>query len=194
MKEAEELYFADRNDWRRWLRENHDTKKKVWLIYYKTNTGKVTISYEDSVEEALCFGWVDSIIKKIDDRKFARKFTPRTSKSMWSETNKKRAEKMIREGKMTEIGLTRIREAKDSGEWYKKPVSALYKKKLLVPSYLRDALAANKKALDNFSKMAESYQKNLVGWIGSGKKEKTRRKRLTEAIKLLGQNKKLGMK
>jgi uncharacterized protein YdeI (YjbR/CyaY-like superfamily) len=137
---------------------------------------------------------VDSIIKKIDDRKFARKFTPRTSKSTWSETNKKRAEKMIREGKMTEIGLTRIREAKDSGEWFKKPVSALYKKKLLIPSYLRDALAANKKALDNFSKMAESYQRNLVGWIESGKKEATRRKRLTEAITLLEQNKKLGMK
>jgi uncharacterized protein YdeI (YjbR/CyaY-like superfamily) len=194
MKEAEELHFANRNDWRQWLRENHDTKKEVWLIYYKTNTGKVTISYEDSVEEALCFGWVDSIIKKIDDRKFARKFTPRTSKSTWSETNKKRAEKMIREGKMTEIGLTRIREAKDSGEWFKKPVSALYKKKLLIPSYLRDALAANKKALDNFSKMAESYQRNLVGWIESGKKEATRRKRLTEAITLLEQNKKLGMK
>jgi uncharacterized protein YdeI (YjbR/CyaY-like superfamily) len=116
MKEAEELYFANRNDWRQWLRENHDTEKEVWLIYYKTNTGKVTISYEDSVEEALCFGWVDSTIKKIDDRRFARKFTPRTSKSTWSEANKKRVEKMIREGKMTEIGLTRIREAKDSGE------------------------------------------------------------------------------
>jgi len=120
---AEELYLAKRDDWRAWLLENHGAKKEVWLIYYKKQTGKPSISYDDSVEEALCFGWVDSIIKKIDYEKFARKFTPRTRRSTWSESNKKRVEKMIREGKMTEAGLSRIKEAKDSGEWFKTPVS-----------------------------------------------------------------------
>jgi uncharacterized protein YdeI (YjbR/CyaY-like superfamily) len=108
---TEELYVANRDDWRAWLKENHDARKEVWLIYYKKQTGKPSISYDDSVEEALCFGWVDSIIKKIDDEKFARKFTPRTGKSTWSEANKKRVEKMIREGKMTETGLAKIRKS-----------------------------------------------------------------------------------
>jgi uncharacterized protein YdeI (YjbR/CyaY-like superfamily) len=191
---AEELYLAKRDDWRAWLLENHGAKKEVWLIYYKKQTGKPSISYDDSVEEALCFGWVDSIIKKIDYEKFARKFTPRTRRSTWSESNKKRVEKMIREGKMTEAGLSRIKEAKDSGEWFKTPVSIRYKRNLLVPSYIKTALRTNRKALDNFNKLAESYKRSFVGWIDSAKKEETRRKRLAEAIELLERNQKLGLK
>lgn len=109
---TEELYVSNRNDWRAWLKENHDAKKEVWLIYYKKHTGKPSISYDDSVEEALCFGWVDSMIRKLDAEKFARKFTPRRDKSTWSEANRKRVEKMIREGKMTEVGLIRITTSK----------------------------------------------------------------------------------
>jgi len=116
---TEELYVTNRDDWRAWLKENHSTQKEVWLIYYRKHSGKPSIPYDDSVEEALCFGWVDSIIKKIDSEKFARKFTPRKGKSRWSESNKKRVAKMIREGKMTEVGLARIREAKDCGEWFR---------------------------------------------------------------------------
>jgi uncharacterized protein YdeI (YjbR/CyaY-like superfamily) len=189
-----ELYIYKRDDWRAWLSRNHCSKKEVWLIYYKKHTGKPSIAYDDSVEEALCFGWIDSIIKKIDDEKFARKFTPRTRKSTWSEANKKRVEKMIREGKMTEAGLAGIREAKNTGEWLKTPASARYRGKLVIPMYLKDALAANKKALDNFNKLAESYKRNFVGWVDSAKKEETRKRRLKEAIGLLERNQKLGMK
>ncbi|MGA2768221.1 MAG: YdeI/OmpD-associated family protein [Candidatus Bathyarchaeia archaeon] len=191
---TEELYVSVRDDWRSWLRENHDVKREVWLIYYKKHTGKPSIPYDDSVEEALCFGWVDSIVKKIDDAKYARKFTSRRSRSRWSEANKKRVEKMISEGKMTEAGLATIREAKHSGEWFKIPVSVHYRKKLEIPSYLKDALAANEKASNNFNKLAKSYKRNFVAWIDSAKKEETRRKRLAEAIKLLERNQKLGMK
>ena len=194
MQMADELHASDRDDWRAWLAQNCNVKKEVWLIYYRKHTGKPSIPYDDSVEEALCFGWVDSIIKKIDDEKFARKFTPRTSKSVWSEANRKRVEKMIKEGKMTEAGLARIREAKASGEWFKPPVSAQYKKRLVIPSYLKDALATNKKASHSFNRLAESYKRNFVGWINSAKKEETRKRRLAEAIELLEQNKKLGMK
>ena len=190
----EELCLSNRNDWREWLSKNHDCRKEVWLIYYKKHTCKPSISYDDSVEEALCFGWVDSIIKKIDDEKFARKFTPRTRKSTWSESNKKRIDKAMREGKMTEAGLAKIREAKNSGEWSHAPVSARYKKELVIPSYLANALATNKKASDNFSRLAESYKRNLVGWIDSAKKEETRKRRLAQAIVLLKNNQKLGMK
>lgn len=194
MEMAEELYLSSRDAWRAWLKENHVTKKEVWLIYYKKHTGKASISYDDSVEEALCFGWIDSIIKRIDDEKCARKFTPRKSRSRWSESNKKRVEKMIREGKMTEAGLARIREAKDSREWFKSPASALHGKRLVIPSYLKDALAANEKALDSFGKLAESHRRNFVGWIDSAKKEETRKRRVAEAIGLLERNQKLGMK
>ena len=92
---VEQLHLSNRNDWRAWLEKNYATEKEVWLIYYKKHAGKPSIPYEDSVEEALCFGWIDGIIKRIDDERCARKFIPRRSRSRWSESNKKRAEKMI---------------------------------------------------------------------------------------------------
>ena len=190
---AEEVYFSTRDEWREWLSRNHGAKKEIWLIYYKKQTGRRSISYDDSVEEALCFGWVDSIIKKIDDEKFARKFSRRTSKSRWSEANKKRVDKMIKEGKMTEIGFTRISEAKVSGKWFEVSPVARYKK-LVTPAYIKDALAANEKASANFNNLAESYKRNFVAWIDSAKKQETRSKRLAEAIGLLERNQKLGMK
>lgn len=191
---ASELYVSNRDDWRLWLSKNHDVEKEVWLIYYKQHTGKPSLSYDDSVEEALCFGWVDSIIKRLNDEKFARKFTPRTGKSTWSETNKKRVEKMTIKGKMTEAGLARIKEAKENGNWFKASVNMRYKKELVIPSYLKDALSINRKASVNFDKLAESYKANFVKWIDSAKKEETRRKRLAEAIGLLERNQKLGLK
>ncbi|UCC33232.1 MAG: YdeI/OmpD-associated family protein [Candidatus Bathyarchaeota archaeon] len=191
MKITDELHVANRISWRRWLRRNHDKKKGIWLVYYKKHTGKPSIPYDDSVEEALCFGWIDSILKKIDDERFVRKFTPRKSRSTWSETNKTRVQKMIVAGKMAKAGLLRIEEAKKSGEWFKKsPI----RKELVIPSYVKEALEENRKALDNFNNLAKSYKRQYVGWISSAKKEETRRRRLAEAIRLLEKNEKLGMK
>lgn len=191
MKLTEKLYVTNRDDWRAWLRKNHDTKKEVWLIYYKKHTGKPRIPYDDAVEEALCFGWTDNIVKKIDDEKFAQKFTPRKGKSKWSELDKKRARKMIKEGKMTKAGLAKIREAKNSGEWF---ITAPVRKELVIPPDIEKALATNEKALDNLNNLANSYKRNFIGWITNAKREETRKRRLTEAIRLLEQNKKLGMK
>ena len=191
MKIAEKLYVTNRDGWRAWLRENHDSKNEVWLICYKRHTGKPGIPYDDVVEEALCFGWIDSIVKKIDEEKFARKFTHRKEKSKWSELNKKRARKMIKKGKMTEAGLAKIREAKNSGEWAKTPS---VRKELVVPPDLKRALGKNRKALDNFNNLANTYKRHFVGWITSAKTEETRKRRLMEAIRHLEQNKKLGMK
>jgi uncharacterized protein YdeI (YjbR/CyaY-like superfamily) len=191
MKTTNELYVTNRIDWRTWFRKNHGSKKEVWLIYYKKHTGKPSIPYDDSIEEAICFGWIDNIIKRIDDEKFVRKFTPRKAKSKWSEVNKKRARKMMKEGKMTEAGLAKIREAKKSGEWFK---VAPLRKELVIPPYMKEALAKNKRALDNFSNLAKSYKRQYVGWISSAKREETRRRRLAEAIRLLEKNERLGMK
>jgi uncharacterized protein YdeI (YjbR/CyaY-like superfamily) len=99
------LVFRTREDWRAWLAKNHDSENEVWLVYYKKVTGKRSITYSDSVEEALCFGWIDSIIKRIDETKYVRKFTPRVDKSNWSALNIKRAEKMIQSGLMTLHGM-----------------------------------------------------------------------------------------
>ena len=102
--------FTPKNqkDWRKWLQKNHQREPEVWLVYYKPLSGKSNLDYESSVEEALCFGWIDSIIQKIDDDKYARKFNPRRMDSQWSETNKRRVRKVIREGRMTEAGLAKI--------------------------------------------------------------------------------------
>jgi uncharacterized protein YdeI (YjbR/CyaY-like superfamily) len=191
MRKAEEMCFANRKDWHTWLKENCATKEEVWLVYYKKHAGKPSISYDDSVEEALCFGWVDSIIRRIDDVKFARKFTPRKAASKWSEANKKRAEKMIREAKMTPAGLAKVEIAKESGRWFRTHAT---KKELVVPLYFEEALAGNKKAVDNFNRLAPSYKRNAVAWIESAKREETRERRVAEFIELLEQNKKLGMK
>src|SRR5213075_1383965 len=96
------LYVADRDAWRAWLEENHARENEVWLVYYKKQSGRPRIPYDDAVEEALCFGWVDSIVKKIDEEKFAQKFTPRRDWTKWSELNKRRLRKLIREGRMTD--------------------------------------------------------------------------------------------
>ncbi len=191
METSDKLYVTSRDDWRAWLRKNYDTTKEVWLIYYKKQTGKPSVPYDDSVEEALCFGWIDSTIKKIDDEKFARKFTPRKAGSRWSEANKKRAKRMMKEGRMEEPGLAEIMEAKRGGEWFK---TAPVKKELVVPSYVKEALANNNKALENFNNLAKSYKRQYIGWIASAKREETRMRRLAEAIRLLEKNQKLGMK
>lgn len=191
MKTPRRLNFANREEWCSWLKSNHDAEKEVYMIFYKKHTGKPNIPYDDAVEEALCFGWIDSIIRRIDDEQFERKFTPRKGKSRWSRLNRKRACKMIDQGKMTEAGLAMVREAKKNGEWFK---DASIKKEFTVPPFMLKALATNKKALDNFNKLASSYKRQYVGWVASAKREETRKRRLEETILLLEKNEKLGMK
>jgi hypothetical protein len=99
---------ADRASWRKWLEEHGVNESEVWLVYYKATTGKPCISYQDSLEEALCFGWVDSIIQKIDEEKYARKFTPRRAGSKWSELNKHLVARLVKEGRMTEAGMAKV--------------------------------------------------------------------------------------
>ena len=118
--EISTLYVKERQHWRAWLEKNHAVEKSgIWLVYYKQHTGKPTLGYSESVEEALCFGWVDSLVRKLDEEKFARKFTPRKDNSSWSESNRKRVEKLIAQKRMTEHGLARVAAARASGTWDK---------------------------------------------------------------------------
>ena len=187
-----QLYIPDRSRWRHWLVKNHDREQRgIWLIFYKKNTNRPTLEYEQAVEEAICFGWIDSIIKKIDERKYTRKFTPRKDGSMWSELNKKRAGKMIKQGRMTKAGLAKIRIAKKTGVWDKDPRPKI---SLDIPDEFAAALAKNKKAKDNFNKLALTYRRHYIGWIAIAKRAETKKRRIAESITLLEQGKKLGLK
>lgn len=186
-----QLYVTNRDEWREWLFENHTTKAGIWLVFYKKETSRPTIAYEAAVEEAICFGWIDSIIKKLDAARYARKFTPRSDKSKWSLLNKKRADKMIKQGRMTEVGLAKIKEAKKKGLWNKDPRPQI---SLDIPPEFAKALAHNKKAKGNFDKLAPSYRKYYIGWIAVAKRPETKKRRIDESIALLEKGKKLGLK
>ncbi|NOR16444.1 hypothetical protein GQ543_01870 [candidate division WOR-3 bacterium] len=189
MKISKKLYVTNRDDWRAWLEKNHATKKEVWLVYYKKHTGKPRIPYDDAVEEALCYGWIDSTIKRLDNEKYAQKYTPRRAKSIWSRLNIERAKKMINQGKMTKTGLALFKEAgKKKGSKAK-----VIKKNYAVPADLKRALTRNKKALENFNNFALSYKKIYVFWIIDAKKKETREKRIKRVVKWAAQNKKSGM-
>jgi uncharacterized protein YdeI (YjbR/CyaY-like superfamily) len=186
------LYLSTRKSWRAWLKKNHQTEKEIWLIYYKTHTGKLSVPYEDSVEEALCFGWIDSIIKKLDNDCYARKFTPRTNINNWSQLNIKRVKKMLAARKMTKAGLNKIAGLNLGDDNIL--VSPKPEKSLEIPPHFKKALMANKKAYKYFNSLANSYKRNFILWIDNAKKEDTRSRRIEEAIMLLSQNKRLGLK
>jgi len=186
-----QLYFVDRDKWREWLGENHAASSGIWMVFYKKATSKPTIPYDAAVEEALCFGWIDSIIKRIDDEKYVRKFTPRKDKSDWSALNKKRVAEMIKAGRMTEAGLAKIRAAKKNGCWNRDGKTP---RSLEMPSEFAEALASNKKARENFEKLAPTYRRHYLGWIAAAKRRETIKRRIDESIALLERGGKLGMK
>ena len=178
----------NRKEWRDWLKKNHTTEKEIWLVYYKKHTGKQTISYRDSVEEALCFGWIDGTKKRIDDERYTHKFTIRKVKSKWSPLNIKLAKKLIKEKKMTSFGLIYFEQRIEYDE------KAIASNEFVLTPEMEQVLRNNKKAWSNFKKLAPSYRKQYIGWLISAKKEETIQGRVEEAIKLLEQNQKLGMK
>ncbi|UCG35511.1 MAG: YdeI/OmpD-associated family protein [Candidatus Omnitrophota bacterium] len=188
MKSEKPLYFKNRNEWRKWLKQNHKKSDGVWLMYYKKHTGKPSITHTEGVEEALCFGWIDSRINRIDEQRYIQKYTPRRKNSFWSKINKQAAEKLTRQKKMTKAGLIKIQEAKRSGKWDKAYTS---KKKWPMPPDLKKALVKNKKAWKNFQNFANSYQNMYAGWVSSAKTEKTKKQRIKKIIKLAAINQKM---
>lgn len=188
--DSKTLYVKDRIEWRNWLEKNHESEKEIWLIYYKKHSGKQRIPYDDAVEEALCFGWIDSLVKTIDDEKYMQKYTPRKKNSVWSKHNVIRCEKMIKERKMTTIGLEHIRQAKKNGKWQEACIS---KKQHELPKDLKLALKKDKSAWENFNRFAPSYKKNYIEWVLSAKKQETINKRIQEIVKRSRLNQKPGM-
>ncbi|MBI5034111.1 MAG: YdeI/OmpD-associated family protein [Chloroflexi bacterium] len=179
-----------RADWRAWLAKNHAGEKEIWFVIYKKHTGKPCCSYDDGVEEALCFGWIDGLTKRIDDEKYAIRFTPRRSGAVWSESNKKRVAKMIEQGLMMPIGLAKIEEAKKNGEWDK---ASHREDTSNVPADLKRALRANKQAQKNFEAMPASQKRMFIVFVSSAKRDETRQRRIKQAIQMLKENQKFGI-
>lgn len=180
--------FNNRDEWRSWLENNHEKETEIWLIFYKVKVNKESIKYEEAVEEALCFGWIDSIVKRIDDEKHMQRYTPRKVKSNWSASNKRRVAKLIKEGLMTEFGLRAVEIAQQNGSWNKLDSVDI---RLETPKALKDALVKNQIAKNNFENLAPSRKKQFLWWIESAKRDETKEKRIKETIRLLVENKSL---
>ena len=182
---------ATRAEWRAWLRANHRKSALVWLLLYKKHTGKQTLSYDAAVEEALCYGWIDSILRRVDEDRYVQKFTPRKPASNWSASNKRRVAKLLAAGKMTRAGKAAVEVAKANGRWQDETAAAT---ELPCPEELTARLADNAKARAFFEQLAPSYQRQYIGWIGSAKRPATRARRADEAVATLARGDKLGMK
>jgi uncharacterized protein YdeI (YjbR/CyaY-like superfamily) len=180
------LEVPDRRRWRTWLGKNHASNPGVWLVFHKGHTYAKSLTYEDSVCEALCFGWIDSLVKRLDDDRYARKFTPRLPESRWSTINRRRYADLKACGLLAAPGLERAPTSR-SGDAPRPSVTA-------IPAYIQEQFQANARAWDTFERLAPSCRRAYIGWIDSAKREETKEKRLREAIGLLEAGKQLGLK
>jgi len=148
------------------------------------------VTYDEAVEEALCFGWIDGILKRIDGDKHMVRFCPRRAKSIWSERNKERVRKMIEAGRMTEDGMAKVREAKENGQWEN---AAEREDVTVVPPELAAALAKDERARLNFEKLAPSCRRQFIALVATAKREETRRRRVALAVKMIRENRRMEM-
>src|SRR5256886_8546968 len=185
MRELTTLEVRSRRQWRAWLAKNHTSSPGVWLVFYKGDTGVKSIRYEDAVREALCFGWIDSLIKRLDDDRYALKITPRQPTSKWSDTNRKRWAELEAAGLLTPAGLTAA------------PTSNTYAPRPVIPNlpvYIAKALKTDSRAWKFFRELAPTHRRDFVVWIHTAKRAETRETRIRESISLLAAGKKLGLK
>jgi uncharacterized protein YdeI (YjbR/CyaY-like superfamily) len=178
------IHPQSRSEWRSWLEANHQQTSGIWLISYKKATGKMAFDYDAAVEEALCFGWIDSKPNKLDDDRTMLWFAPRKPRTGWSKPNKLRIERAIAAGLMTAAGLAKIAAAKQDGSWEK--LDAV--ENLEIPEDLAVALAAHPPAAENFEAFPRSAKRGILEWILNAKTAPTREKRILETATLAAQN------
>ena len=179
------LRVSSRPQWRAWLEKHHASSPGVWFVFYKAHTGVKSLPYEDTVREALCFGWIDSLVKRLDDDRYALKITPRQPASKWSPLNRKRWAELEAAGLLTSAGLTAA------------PTARSYAPPPVIPElpvYVAKALKAHAKAWAFFRGLAPTYRRDFVVWIHTAKRPETRERRIRESIRLLAAGKKLGLK
>jgi uncharacterized protein YdeI (YjbR/CyaY-like superfamily) len=179
------LQVQSRRQWRAWLAKHHMSSPGIWLVCYKDHMGMKSIPYEDIVREALCFGWIDSLVKRLDDDRYARKLTPRRPTSKWSDINRKRWTELKVAGLLTSAGIVAA------------PTNSTYAPRPVIPklpTYIVRALKTNSKAWKFFRKLAPTDRRSFVGWIHTAKRPETRERRIRESIRVLAAGNKLGLK
>lgn len=184
-----DLGFLDvrsRAKWRAWLAKNHQSSRGVWLVFHKTHTSVQSLPYEDFVREALCFGWIDSLVKRLDDDRFAIKVTPRKAASRWSDLNRRRWAELEKDGLLTPAGLAAAPTA-DSKYAPKPDIPEL-------PGYIAKAFKREPKAWSFFQSLSRRERRNFVVWIHMAKKPETRERRILESLARLAVGRKLGLK
>jgi len=184
LEEQEHLYFRNAQEWRQWLHDNHQSATKVYLIFYKVGCGIESMRWEEAVQVAICYGWIDSTVKKLDENRRRQMFTPRKDKSVWSKLNKTYIEKLIADNLMHESGLRKIAMAKQNGSWE----SLDQVENHIMPEDLIQAFEQNPLALENYNNFSPSYRKSYLYWLNQAKRAETRANRIAEIISLCEQN------
>ena len=183
----------NQHHWRRWLAANHAATREVWVVFYKKTAqrpGRPTLTYEQSVEQAICFGWIDGLKRRVDDERYAHRFTPRKPDSRWSESNRARLARMRSEGLMHPAGEEAVETSVRSGAWEKPASSA----PVDAPRELLAALENDREAQAGWRNLSRAQQRRYEVWIGIAKKAETRARRLAESLTLLRRGEKLGMR
>ncbi|MCK5846078.1 MAG: YdeI/OmpD-associated family protein [Bacteroidales bacterium] len=184
MKDVEDYCPSDKQNWREWLELNYNKKEAVWLIFYKKKSSNYNLSWSDAVDEALCFGWIDSTKKTIDTEKYIQYFSRRKAKSNWSKVNKEKVDILIEQKLMKEEGYKSIEIAKENGSWtFLDDVEAL-----LIPEDLKREFENHKGSMEHYDKLSKSDKKILLFWIISAKRKETRQKRILEIAENASKN------
>ncbi len=178
--EIETFYPTSRQEWRQWLQENHASKQSVWLICYKMKSGKPTISWSEAVDEALCFGWIDSIRKPLDNERFIQFFGRRKPKGTWSKVNKEKIKQLIDGGLMTKAGFETIETAKQNGSWTILDTV----EELEIPRDLEREFSVQPGSKDYFLSLSKSVRKRILQWVVLAKRPETRQNRINEIAEL----------
>lgn len=184
MEEKLHLYFKNAKEWREWLHENHNTCKGINLIFYRVTSEFESMRWEEAVQVAICYGWIDSTVRKLDEERRTQMFTPRKDKSVWSKLNKTYIEKLLKDNLIHESGLKKIETAKKNGSW--ESLDAV--ENLEIPSDLEKAFQQNPIAFNNYLKFSPSYRKSYLYWLNQAKRDETRNIRITEIISLCEKN------
>jgi uncharacterized protein YdeI (YjbR/CyaY-like superfamily) len=174
------MTFTGRGEWRNWLESHHRKADEAWLVLYKKGVREGSLSLDEIVEEALCFGWIDGKLRGLDKERYSLRFTPRRNKSVWSVSNIRRVERLIREGLMTESGMEKVVEARKSGQWD----AAISREQTdVIPADLEKALRGKKGAVAGYRSLSNSRKKQLLHWLLTARRPDTRQRRIAAIVR-----------